>query len=99
MTIYWFNVDINFDFLILTEGILEGLANEFSRIVDERESKSEVTTTVSAAELDELDLKVRSLRTQLRKAEELKNNLQKQHKEMAVKMDLNDKDVRIIFSA
>ena len=78
--------------LNLTEGILEGLAAEFHRIVDERDSKSETVTTVTPAELDELDLKVRSLRTQLRKAEELKNNLQKQYKEMEVKINLNEKE-------
>jgi len=73
-----------------TEAILEGLANELRRIVEEREAKS---VPASQQELDELDLKLRSLRTQLRKAEENSNVLAKQKKELEEKIKKNTNDV------
>ena len=73
-----------------TEAILEGLANELRRIVEEREAKS---VPASQQELDELDLKLRSLRTQLRKAEENSNLLAKQKKELEEKIKKNTNDV------
>lgn len=74
----------------LTEAILEGLANELRRIVEEREAKS---VPASQQELDELDLKLRSLRTQLRKAEETANLLAKQKKDLDEKVKKNTNDV------
>ena len=47
----------------------------------------------SQQELDELDLKLRSLRTQLRKAEENSNLLAKQKKELEEKIKKNTNDV------
>ena len=78
--------------LLLTEAILEGLANELRRIVEEREAKN---MPASQQELDELDLKLRSLRTQLRKAEEATNHLAKQKKELDEKIQKNSKEVRL----
>ncbi|XP_032231842.2 vicilin-like seed storage protein At2g18540 isoform X29 [Nematostella vectensis] len=73
--------------------ILEGLAAEFRRIVEARDAKGQMVA-VSAQELDELDLKVRSLRTQVRKAEETSNALQKQQKELEIKIKNNENDVK-----
>lgn len=73
-----------------TEAILEGLASELRRIVEEREAKN---VPASQQELDELDLKLRSLRTQLRKAEENSNVLAKQKKELEEKIKKNTNDV------
>ena len=73
-----------------TEAILEGLANELRRIVEEREAKS---MPASQQELDELDLKLRSLRTQLRKAEETSNLYAKQKKDLEEKIKKNTNDV------
>ena len=73
-----------------TEAILEGLANELRRIVEEREAKS---VPASQQELDELDLKLRSLRTQLRKAEESANLFAKQKKDLEEKIKKNTNDV------
>ena len=73
-----------------TEAILEGLANELRRIVEEREAKS---VPASQQELDELDLKLRSLRTQLRKAEENSNLLAKQKRELEEKIKQNTNNV------
>ena len=73
-----------------TEAILEGLASELRRIVEEREAKS---VPASKEELDALDLKLRSLRTQLRKAEENSNTLAKQKRELEEKMKKNTNDV------
>lgn len=78
-----------------TEAILEGLANELRRIVEEREAKS---VPASQQELDELDLKLRSLRTQLRKAEENSNLLAKQKRELEEKIKKNTNDVSCFFS-
>lgn len=61
------------------------------RIVEEREAK---TMPASQQELDELDLKLRSLRTQLRKAEEASTQLAKQKKELEEKTKKNTNDVR-----
>lgn len=80
--------------LISTEAILEGLANELRRIVEEREAKNE---PASKEELDALDLKLRSLRTQLRKAEENSNALAKQKRELEEKMKKNTNDVSLFF--
>lgn len=77
-----------------TEAILEGLANELRRIVEEREAKS---VPASQQELDELDLKLRSLRTQLRKAEENSNLLAKQKRELEEKIKKNTNDVSCFF--
>ena len=77
------------------EAILEGLANELRRIVEEREAKNVPATQ---QELDELDLKLRSLRTQLRKAEEASNQLAKQKKEVDEKIEKNKRDVCLILS-
>ena len=77
-----------------TEAILEGLANELRRIVEEREAKS---VPASQQELDELDLKLRSLRTQLRKAEENSNLLAKQKRELEEKIKKNTNDVSYFF--
>jgi len=77
-----------------TEAILEGLASELRRIVEEREAKS---VPASQQELDELDLKLRSLRTQLRKAEENSNLLAKQKRELEEKIKKNTNDVSCIF--
>ena len=76
--------------LFLTEAILEGLAAELRRIVEEREAKN---VPASQQELDELDLKLRSLRTQLRKAEEACNVLAKQKRELEDKITKNNNDV------
>lgn len=76
--------------ILSTEAILEGLAAELRRIVEEREAKN---VPASQQELDELDLKLRSLRTQLRKAEEASTQLAKQKKELEEKMTKNTKDV------
>ena len=76
------------------EAILEGLANELRRIVEEREAKNVPATQ---QELDELDLKLRSLRTQLRKAEEASNQLAKQKKEVDEKIEKNKRDVCLIL--
>lgn len=73
-----------------TEAILEGLANELRRIVEEREAKN---MPASQQELDELDLRLRSLRTQLRKAEDQANVLAKQKKELEEKVKKNTNDV------
>ena len=73
------------------QGSLDGICAELRRIVDDRESQTVVS--VSPAELDELDLKVRSLRTQLRKAEELSNQLVKQQKEIEDRIRRNNSDV------
>lgn len=73
-----------------TEAILEGLAAELRRIVEEREAKN---VPASQQELDELDLKLRSLRTQLRKAEENSNVLAKQKRELEEKIKKNTNDV------
>lgn len=73
-----------------TEAILEGLASELRRIVEEREAKN---VPASQQELDELDLKLRSLRTQLRKAEENSNVLAKQKRELEEKIKKNTNDV------
>ncbi len=78
-----------------TEAILEGLANELRRIVEEREAKN---VPASQQELDELDLKLRSLRTQLRKAEENSNQLAKQKRELEEKMKKNTNDVSCLYS-
>ena len=80
--------------LLSTEAILEGLANELRRIVEEREAKNE---PASKEELDALDLKLRSLRTQLRKAEENSNALAKQKRELEEKMKKNTNDVSLFF--
>ena len=80
--------------LFSTEAILEGLANELRRIVEEREAKNE---PASKEELDALDLKLRSLRTQLRKAEENSNALAKQKRELEEKMKKNTNDVSLFF--
>lgn len=72
------------------EAILEGLANELRRIVEEREAKNVPATQ---QELDELDLRLRSLRTQLRKAEELSTQLGKQKREVDEKIEKNKRDV------
>lgn len=74
----------------MTEAILEGLAIELRRIVEEREAKN---IPASQQELDELDLKLRSLRTQLRKAEEASVQLAKQKKEIEEKTTKNANDV------
>jgi len=71
---------------------LEGLADEFRRIVEQREAKGQMVS-VSAAELDELDLKVRSLRTQVRKCEETNNQLTKQKREIDDKLKKNENEV------
>ena len=73
-----------------TEAILEGLANELRRIVEEREAKN---IPASQQELDELDLKLRSLKTQLRKAEEAATQLGKQKREIEEKIKKNTNDV------
>jgi len=73
-----------------TEAILEGLANELRRIVEEREAKN---VPASQQELDELDLKLRSLKTQLRKAEEAATQLGKQKREIEEKIKKNTNDV------
>ena len=73
-----------------TEAILEGLANELRRIVEEREAKNVPATQ---QELDELDLKLRSLRTKLRKAEELTTQLAKQKREVDEKIQKNTREV------
>ena len=80
--------------LLSTEAILEGLANELRRIVEEQEAKNE---PASKEELDALDLKLRSLRTQLRKAEENSNALAKQKRELEEKMKKNTNDVSLFF--
>jgi hypothetical protein len=49
--------------------------------------------SVSAQELDELDLRVRSLRTQVRKAEENNNQLTKQKREVDEKLKKNENEV------
>ncbi|XP_031575521.1 zinc finger CCCH domain-containing protein 13-like isoform X7 [Actinia tenebrosa] len=72
--------------------ILEGLAEEFRRIVEQREAKGQMVA-VSAQELDELDLKVRSLRTQVRKAEENNNQLNKQKREIDEKLKKNENEL------
>ena len=77
-------------FALPTEAILEGLAAELRRIVEERESKNIPATQ---QELDEIDLKLRSLRTQLRKAEETANTLAKQKKELEEKTRKNNSEV------
>lgn len=59
-------------------------------IVEEREAKSRPVTQV---EMDELDLKIRSLKTQLRKQEETKVQLQKQKRELDDKMQRNESTV------
>ena len=76
--------------ILSTEAILEGLAAELRRIVEEREAKN---VPASQQELDELDLKLRSLRTQLRKAEEASTQLAKQKKELEEKMANNTRNV------
>lgn len=62
------------------------------RIVEEREAKN---VPASQQELDELDLKLRSLRTQLRKAEEASNQFAKQKRELEEKMKKNTNDVSL----
>lgn len=51
----------------------------------------------SQQELDELDLRLRSLRTQLRKAEELSTQLGKQKREIDEKIEKNKRDVCLIL--
>lgn len=75
---------------------MEGLAEEFRRVVEQREAKGQMVA-VSAAELDELDLKVRSLRTQVRKAEETNNQLVKQKREIDEKLKKNENEVNAWF--
>jgi len=77
--------------------ILEGLAEEFRRVVEQREAKGQMVA-VSAAELDELDLKVRSLRTQVRKAEETNNQLVKQKREIDEKHKKNENELNKLRS-
>jgi hypothetical protein len=97
---YLIDVTVSLFFLILTTigRIIDSLIDRLYELAEERDAKNKpvaktATSGASTADISSLDLKVRSLRTRLRNAENATESLAKQQKDVEMKIKLNHQEV------
>ncbi len=78
--------------------IIDSLIDRLYELAEERDAKNKpapktATSGASTADISSLDLKVRSLRTRLRNAENATESLAKQQKDVEMKIKMNHQEV------
>jgi chromosome segregation ATPase len=78
--------------------IIDSLIDRLYELAEERDAKNKpapktATSGAAAADISSLDLKVRSLRTRLRNAENATESLAKQQKDVEMKIKMNHQEV------
>lgn len=81
--------------------IIDSLIDRLYELAEERDAKNKpdnksATSGASSTDMASLDLKVRSLRTRLRNAENCTETLAKQEKDLKAKIEANHQEVRVI---